>query len=86
MAGVSYICVMINANGVLAPSDTAANCSYALMTLDQYNSMYSATTNFMSWFSFDATSCGIGFSMCLVLWALGIKLGAMVRLLFTARR
>lgn len=86
MASVSYICVMVNSSGVLAPSDSTSNCTYALLTVEQYNSMVSTETNFMSWFQFDATSAGIGFSACLAMWVLGVKLGAVIRTLFAARR
>lgn len=83
-----YICVVTKTSGSTTYLVTVSGgaCPYVLLTSTRYNDMVRADSEFMSWFQFDASQAFIGFSVCLVLWALGMKLGAVARILFSVRR
>ena len=88
-----YICVApetimysgrLVSRGVLRVSD--ASCDYVLMTATTFESMHSTTQGFMDWFIFNPGVATVAFGGAFALWALGIKLGALIRTLFSARR
>lgn len=75
------ICTDITAEGYirLAQPD---NCQYVLLTLQEHSKL----TDISNWFQFDMTEVGIAFSSGIVIWALGLKVGAIARLIVGAKR
>ena len=75
------ICVDLTSEGYVkqAPPET---CSYVLLTSQEHIKL----TDISSWFQFDIVDVGIAFSSGIVLWALGLKVGAIARLIVGAKR
>jgi hypothetical protein len=75
------ICVELTAEGYVkqAPPET---CSYVLLTSQEHIKL----TDISNWFQFDKTDVGIAFSSGIILWALGLKVGAIARLIVGAKR
>lgn len=88
-----YICVApetimysgrLVSTGVLRVSDVS--CDYVLMSATSYEQIHSTVQGFMDWFIFNPSVATVAFGGAFALWALGIKLGALIRTLFSARR
>ncbi|WP_323884924.1 hypothetical protein [Aeromonas caviae] len=75
------ICVELTSEGFLkqAPPET---CSYVLLTIQEHTKL----TDISNWFQFDIADVGIAFSSGIVIWALGLKLGAIARIIVGAKR
>lgn len=75
------ICVELTSEGFLkqAPPET---CSYVLLTSQEHTKL----TDISNWFQFDISVVGIAFSSGIVIWALGLKLGAIARVIVGAKR
>lgn len=75
------ICVELTSEGFLkqAPPET---CSYVLLTSQEHTKL----TDISNWFQFDISVVGIAFSSGIVIWALGLKLGAIARIIVGAKR
>ena len=75
------ICVELTAEGYVkqAPPET---CSYVLLSVQEHTKL----TDISSWFQLDVTQIGIAFSSGIVIWALGLKLGAIARIIVGAKR
>lgn len=78
------MCVAVTAEGYLQYSSTS--CDYVLMSAPTFESMHSTVQGFMDWFIFNPSVATVAFGGAFALWALGIKLGALIRTLFSARR
>ena len=75
------ICVELTAEGYVkqAPPET---CSYVLLSVQEHTKL----TDISSWFQLHVTQIGIAFSSGIVIWALGLKLGAIARIIVGAKR
>lgn len=75
------ICAELTSEGFVkqAPPET---CSYVLLTAQEHTKL----TDISSWFQFDISVVGIAFSSGIVMWALGLKLGAIARVIVGAKR
>ena len=75
------ICVELTAEGYVkqAPPET---CSYVLLTSQEHIKL----TDISNWFQFDITDVGIAFSSGLLIWVLGLKLGAIARVIIGVKR
>ncbi len=75
------LCLDITAEGYtkLAQPD---NCQYVLLTIQEHSKL----TDISNWFQFDMTEVGIAFSSGIVIWALGLKVGAIARIIVGAKR
>lgn len=75
------ICVELTAEGYVkqAPPET---CSYVLLTIQEHIKL----TDISNWFQFDITDVGIAFSSGLLIWVLGLKLGAIARVIIGVKR
>jgi len=75
------ICAELTSEGYVkqAPPET---CSYVLLTVQEHTKL----TDISNWFQLDVTDIGIAFSSGIVIWALGLKLGAIARIIVGAKR
>ncbi len=75
------ICAELTSEGYVkqAPPET---CSYVLLSVQEHTKL----TDISSWFQLDVTQIGIAFSSGIVIWALGLKLGAIARIIVGAKR
>lgn len=75
------LCLDITSEGYtrLAEGDS---CKYVLLTVQEHTKL----TDISNWFQFDITVVGIAFSSGIVIWALGLKVGAIARLIVGAKR
>lgn len=75
------LCLDITAEGYtrLAQPD---NCQYVLLTIQEHSKL----TDITNWFQFDIAEVGIAFSSGIVIWALGLKLGALARIIVGTKR
>ena len=75
------ICVELTSEGFVkqAPPET---CSYVLLSVQEHTKL----TDISNWFQLDVTQIGIAFSSGIVIWALGLKLGAIARVIVGAKR
>jgi hypothetical protein len=76
---------MIRVVGLVELSD-ASQCNLLMPTGTSYMQLKTTSSNFMEWFNFDTTDALGFFAVGLTLWALGIKIGAVVRTIFYTRR
>lgn len=75
------ICVELTSEGYIrqAPPET---CSYVLLTTQEHTTL----TDISSWFQFDVTTTSIAFGFGLTIWVIGLKLGAIARVIVGAKR
>lgn len=75
------LCLDITSEGYarLAEGDS---CNYVLLTVQEHTKL----TDISNWFQFDISVVGIAFSSGIVMWALGLKLGAIARVIVGAKR
>lgn len=75
------LCLDITSEGYarLAEGDS---CNYVLLTVQEHTKL----TDISNWFQFDISVVGIAFSSGIVIWALGLKLGAIARVIVGAKR
>lgn len=75
------LCLDITSEGYtrLAEGDS---CKYVLLTVQEHNKL----TDISDWFQFDISIVGIAFSSGIVMWALGLKVGAIARVIVGTKR
>lgn len=75
------ICAELTSEGYVkqAPPET---CSYVLLTAQEHSKL----TDISDWFQFDISVVGIAFSSGIFIWALGLKVGALARIIVGAKR
>lgn len=75
------LCVELTSEGYIkqAPPET---CSYVLLTLQEHNKL----TDISNWFQFDMTTTSMAFGFGLTIWVVGLKLGAIARVIVGAKR
>lgn len=75
------LCLDITSEGYarLAEGDS---CNYVLLTVQEHNKL----TDISDWFQFDISIVGIAFSSGIVMWALGLKVGAIARVIVGTKR
>ncbi len=75
------LCLDITSEGYtrLAEGDS---CQYVLLTVQEHTKL----TDISNWFQFDIAVVGIAFSSGIVIWALGLKVGAIARIIVGAKR
>ena len=75
------ICVELTSEGFVkqAPPET---CSYVLLTTQEHARL----TDISSWFQFDVTTISMAFGFGLTIWVIGLKLGAIARVIVGAKR
>lgn len=75
------ICVELTSEGFVkqAPPET---CSYVLLTTQEHTRL----TDISSWFQFDVTTTSMAFGFGLTIWVIGLKLGAIARVIVGAKR
>lgn len=75
------LCLDITSEGYtrLAEGDS---CKYVLLTAQEHNKL----TDISDWFQFDISIVGIAFSSGIVMWALGLKVGAIARVIVGTKR
>lgn len=75
------ICLDITSEGYTRLSE-GDSCNYVLLTVQAHTKL----TDISNWFQFDIADVGIAFSSGIVIWALGLKLGAIARVIVGAKR
>lgn len=60
----------------------ADSCKYVLLTVQEHTKL----TDISNWFQFDVSDVGIAFSSGIVIWALGLKVGAVARVIVGTKR
>jgi hypothetical protein len=75
------ICTDITAEGYirLAQPD---NCQYVLLTVQEHSKL----TDISSWFEFDVSTVTMTFGFGFLIWLTGLKLGAIARVIVSAKR
>ena len=75
------LCLDITSEGYarLAEGDS---CKYVLLTVQEHTKL----TDISNWFQFDVSDVGIAFSSGIVIWALGLKVGAVARVIVGTKR
>ncbi len=75
------LCLDITSEGYtrLAEGDS---CKYVLLTVQEHTKL----TDISDWFQFDISIVGIAFSSGIVMWALGLKVGAIARVIVGTKR
>ena len=75
------ICVELTSEGFVkqAPPET---CSYVLLTTQEHSQL----TDISSWFAFDISTVTAAFGFGLAIWVVGLKLGAVARVIVGAKR
>ena len=75
------LCLDITSEGYTRLAE-ADSCKYVLLTVQEHTKL----TDISNWFQFDIADVGIAFSSGIVLWALGLKVGAIARVIVGAKR
>ena len=75
------LCLEITQEGYARQSQ-ADSCQFVLLTLQEHTKL----TDISNWFQLDVTEIGLAFSSGIVVWALGLKLGAVARVIVGAKR
>ncbi len=75
------LCLDITAEGYARLSEGDA-CHYVLLTAQEHSRL----TDISNWFQFDISTVGIAFGSGLAIWVLGVKLGAIARVIVGAKR
>ncbi|MCS3459126.1 hypothetical protein [Aeromonas sp. BIGb0445] len=75
------LCLEITVEGYtkLAQPDS---CQYVLLTLQEHTKL----TDISNWFQFDISDVSLAFGSGIIIWALGLKLGAIARVIVGAKR
>jgi hypothetical protein len=75
------LCVELTTEGYVkqAPPET---CSYVLLSLQEHNKL----TDISGWFEFDISTVSAAFGLGLTIWVIGLKLGAIARVIVGAKR
>lgn len=75
------LCLDITSEGYTRLAE-ADSCKYVLLTVQEHNKL----TDISDWFQFDISIVGIAFSSGIVMWALGLKVGAIARVIVGTKR
>jgi hypothetical protein len=75
------LCLNITSEGYARIAEGDA-CQYVLLTVQEHSRL----TDISSWFQFDVTTTSIAFGFGLTIWVIGLKLGAIARVIVGAKR
>ena len=75
------LCLNITSEGYARIAEGDA-CQYVLLTVQEHSKL----TDISSWFQFDVTTTSIAFGFGLTIWVIGLKLGAIARVIVGAKR
>ncbi len=75
------LCLDITSEGYTRLAE-ADSCKYVLLTVQEHTKL----TDISNWFQFDVSDVGIAFSSGIVIWALGLKVGAVARVIVGTKR
>lgn len=75
------LCLDITSEGYTRLTE-GDSCKYVLLTVQEHNKL----TDISDWFQFDISIVGIAFSSGIVMWALGLKVGAIARVIVGTKR
>lgn len=75
------LCLDITSEGYARLAE-ADSCKYVLLTVQEHTKL----TDISNWFQFDVSDVGIAFSSGIVIWALGLKVGAVARVIVGTKR
>ncbi|MGE6110039.1 hypothetical protein [Aeromonas sobria] len=75
------LCLEITVEGYIKLSQPDS-CQYVLLTVQEHSKL----TNISNWFQFDIADVSMAFGAGLAIWVIGIKLGALARLIVGAKR
>jgi hypothetical protein len=75
------LCLNITSEGYARIAEGDA-CQYVLLTVQEHSRL----TDISSWFQFDVTTTSIAFGFGLTIWVVGLKLGAIARVIVGAKR
>lgn len=75
------LCLDITSEGYARLSE-GDSCSYVLMTVQEYSKL----TDISNWFQFDISTTTMAFGFGLTIWIIGLKLGAIARVIVGAKR
>ncbi len=75
------LCLDITSEGYarLAEGDS---CNFVLLTVQEHAKL----TDISSWFEFDVSTVSMAFGFGLLIWITGLKLGAIARVIVSAKR
>lgn len=75
------LCLDITSEGYARLSD-GDSCKYVLLTIQEHSSL----TDISSWFAFDISTVTAAFGFGLAIWVVGLKLGAVARVIVGSKR
>lgn len=75
------LCLDITSEGYARLSE-GDSCEYVLLTVQEHSRL----TDISNWFQFDISTTTIAFGFGLTIWVLGLKLGAIARVIVGAKR
>ncbi len=75
------LCLDITSEGYARLSE-GDSCTYVLMTVQEHSKL----TDISNWFQFDISTTTMAFGFGLTIWVIGLKLGAIARVIVGAKR
>lgn len=75
------LCLDITSEGYARLSE-GDPCTYVLMTVQEHSKL----TDISNWFQFDISTTTMAFGFGLTIWIIGLKLGAIARVIVGAKR
>lgn len=75
------LCLDITSEGYVRLSE-GDSCEYVLLTVQEHSRL----TDISSWFQFDISTVTAAFGFGLAIWVVGLKLGAVARVIVGAKR
>ncbi len=75
------VCLDITAEGYARLSE-AGDCQYVLLSVQEHTKL----TDISNWFQLDYSTVTMAFGMGLTIWVIGLKLGALARVIVSAKR
>ncbi len=75
------LCLNITSEGYARLSE-GDSCQYVLLTVQEHSKL----TDISNWFQFDVSTVSMAFGFGLTMWVVGLKLGAIARVIVGAKR
>ncbi len=75
------LCLNITSEGYARLSE-GDSCQYVLLTVQEHAKL----TDISNWFQFDVSTVSMAFGFGLTMWVVGLKLGAIARVIVGAKR
>lgn len=75
------LCLNITSEGYTRLSE-GDSCQYVLLTVQEHAKL----TDISNWFQFDVSTVSMAFGFGLTMWVVGLKLGAVARVIVGAKR